>query len=238
MILFPAIDLRGGRSVRLVQGDFDREITFDIDPAEAAVKWADAGARWLHVIDLDAAKAGKPVNLESIARIRDAVEIPIQVGGGIRTEAHIAEMLDRGVDRVILGTAALRNRDLVTKAASRWGDAVAVALDARNGKLAASGWVEQTDVDALEMAREINAAGITRFIFTDIHRDGTFEGPNLAALRDIVLAVNGRVISAGGVGSIADLDAIALTGAFGAIIGRALYDGRVELGEAVARFSN
>jgi phosphoribosylformimino-5-aminoimidazole carboxamide ribotide isomerase len=238
MILFPAIDLRGGRSVRLVQGDFDRQITFDIDPAEAAVKWADAGARWLHVIDLDAAKAGKPVNLESIARIRDAVDIPIQVGGGIRTEAHIAEMLDRGVDRVILGTAALRNRDLVTKAAGRWNDAVAVALDARNGKLAASGWIEQTEVDALEMAREINAAGITRFIFTDIQRDGTFEGPNLAALRDIVLAIDGRVISAGGVGSIADLDAIALTGAYGAIIGRALYDGRLELSEAVARFSN
>jgi phosphoribosylformimino-5-aminoimidazole carboxamide ribotide isomerase len=238
MILFPAIDLRGGRSVRLVQGDFDREISFDIDPAEAAGKWADAGARWLHVIDLDAAKAGKPVNLESIARIRDAVDIPIQVGGGIRTESHIAEMLDRGVDRVILGTVALRNRDLVVKAAKRWGDAIAVALDARNGKLAASGWIEQTDVDALEMAKDINAAGITRFIFTDIQRDGTFEGPNLAALRDMVLAIDGRVISAGGVGSIADLDAIALTGAYGAIIGRALYDGRVELSEAVARFSN
>jgi phosphoribosylformimino-5-aminoimidazole carboxamide ribotide isomerase len=238
MILLPAIDLRGGRSVRLVQGDFDREISFDIDPAEAAGKWADAGARWLHVIDLDAAKAGKPVNLESIARIRDAVDIPIQVGGGIRTESHIAEMLDRGVDRVILGTVALRNRDLVVKAAKRWGDAIAVALDARNGKLAASGWIEQTDVDALEMAKDINAAGITRFIFTDIQRDGTFEGPNLAALRDMVLAIDGRVISAGGVGSIADLDAIALTGAFGAIIGRALYDGRVELSEAVARFSN
>jgi phosphoribosylformimino-5-aminoimidazole carboxamide ribotide isomerase len=238
MILFPAIDLRGGRCVRLMQGDFDRELVFDIDPAEAAVKWADAGARWLHVIDLDAAKEGKPVNVESIARIRDAVDIPIQVGGGIRTYAHIAEMLDRGVDRVILGTAALRNRDLTETAASRWGDAIAVALDARNGKLATSGWLEQTEVDALEMAKDINAAGITRFIVTDIHRDGTFEGPNLAALRDMVLAINGRVISAGGVGSVEDLDAIALTGAYGAIIGRALYDGRVDLSEAVARFSN
>jgi phosphoribosylformimino-5-aminoimidazole carboxamide ribotide isomerase len=238
MILFPAIDLRGGRCVRLMQGDFDRELVFDIDPAEAAVKWADAGARWLHVIDLDAAKEGKPVNVESIARIRDAVDIPIQVGGGIRTYAHIAKMLDRGVDRVILGTAALRNRDLTETAASRWGDAIAVALDARNGKLATSGWLEQTEVDALEMAKDINAAGITRFIVTDIHRDGTFEGPNLAALRDMVLAINGRVISAGGVGSVEDLDAIALTGAYGAIIGRALYDGRVDLSEAVARFSN
>ncbi len=238
MILFPAIDLRGGRCVRLMQGDYDREIVFDIDPAEAAAKWADAGARWLHVIDLDAAKEGKPVNLESIARIRDAVDIPIQVGGGIRTEAHIAEMLDRGVNRVILGTVALRNRDLVIKAAGRWGDAIAVSLDARNGKLAASGWVEQTEVDALDMARDMNAAGIRYFIFTDIHRDGTFEGPNLAALRDMVLNIDGRVISAGGVGSIADLDAIALTGAYGAITGRALYDGRLDLAEAVARFSN
>jgi phosphoribosylformimino-5-aminoimidazole carboxamide ribotide isomerase len=238
MILFPAIDLRGGRCVRLMQGDYDREIVFDIDPAEAAAKWADAGARWLHVIDLDAAKAGKPVNLESIARIRDAVDIPIQIGGGIRTEAHIAEMLDRGVNRVILGTVALRNRDLVIKAAGRWGDAIAVALDARNGKLAASGWVEQTEVDALDMARDMNAAGIRYFIFTDIHRDGTFEGPNLAALREMVLELDGRIISAGGVGSLADLDAIALTGAYGAITGRALYDGRLDLAEAVARFSN
>ncbi len=238
MILFPAIDLRGGRCVRLMQGDYDREIVFDIDPAEAAAKWADAGTRWLHVIDLDAAKEGKPVNLESIARIRDAVDIPIQVGGGIRTEAHIAEMLDRGVNRVILGTVALRNRDLVIKAAGRWGDAIAVSLDARNGKLAAGGWVEQTEVDALDMARDMNAAGIRYFIFTDIHRDGTFEGPNLAALRDMVLNIDGRVISAGGVGSIADLDAIALTGAYGAITGRALYDGRLDLAEAVARFSN
>lgn len=238
MILYPAIDLRGGRCVRLTQGDFNRETVFDIDPAEAATKWADAGARWLHVIDLDAAKEGRPVNVNSIARIRDAVEIPIQVGGGIRTYSHIAEMLDRGVDRVILGTAALRNRDLVVNAAARWGDAIAVALDARNGRLAASGWLEQTEVDALEMAKDINAAGVTRFIFTDIHRDGTFEGPNLTALREVVLAINGRVISAGGVGSIEDLDAIALTGAYGAIIGRALYDGRVDLAEAVARFAN
>lgn len=238
MILFPAIDLRGGRCVRLMQGDFDREIVFDIDPADAASKWADAGARWLHVIDLDAAKEGKPVNLDSIARIRDAVDIPIQVGGGIRTEAHIGEMLDRGVNRVILGTVALRNRDLVIKAAGRWGDAIAVALDARNGKLAASGWVEQTEVDALDMARDMNAAGVRNFIVTDIHRDGTFEGPNVAALREMVLEIDGRIISAGGVGSIADLDAIALTGAYGAITGRALYDGRLDLGEAVARFSN
>jgi len=238
MMLFPAIDLRGGRCVRLMQGDFDREIVFDIDPADAAAKWADAGARWLHVVDLDAAKEGKPVNLESIARIRDAVDIPIQVGGGIRTQAHIGEMLDRGVNRVILGTVALRDRDLVVKAAARWGDAIAVALDARNGKLAASGWVEQTELDALDVARDINESGVRCFTYTDIQRDGTFEGPNLAALREMVLQIDGRIISAGGVGSIADLDAIALTGAYGAIIGRALYDGRVDLSEAVARFSN
>lgn len=238
MILYPAIDIRGGRSVRLFQGDYEQETVFDIDPADAAARWADAGARWLHVVDLDAARAGEPVNLEALARIRDAVEIPIQLGGGIRTEAHIAATLDRGIDRVILGTVALKNRALVAAAAKRWGSAIAVGLDARDGKLAASGWIEQTEIDALTLAREMNAEGVETFIFTDINRDGTGEGPNVDALRQMVQAVDASVISAGGVGSIEHLDAIQLTGAAGAIIGRALYDGRVDLRAATSRFGN
>jgi phosphoribosylformimino-5-aminoimidazole carboxamide ribotide isomerase len=238
VILYPAIDIRGGRCVRLFQGDYNQEMTFDLDPAEAAMKWADAGALWLHIVDLDAARAGEPVNLEALARIRDAVDLPIQLGGGIRTEAHIAATLDRGIDRVILGTVALKNRPFVAEAAKRWGSAIAVGLDARNGKLAASGWVEQTEVDAIDLAREMSAAGVETFIFTDINRDGTFEGPNIDALRQMVAAVDGNVISAGGVGSIEHLDAIQLTGAHGAIIGRALYDGRVDLRAAASRFDN
>jgi phosphoribosylformimino-5-aminoimidazole carboxamide ribotide isomerase len=238
VILYPAIDIRGGRCVRLFQGDYNQEMTFDLDPAEAAMKWADAGALWLHIVDLDAARAGEPVNIDALARIRDAVDLPIQLGGGIRTEAHIAATLDRGINRVILGTVALKNRPFVAEAAKRWGSAIAVGLDARDGKLAASGWVEQTEVDAIELAREMNAAGVETFIFTDINRDGTFEGPNVDALRQMVQAVDGNVISAGGVGSIEHLDAIQLTGAHGAIIGRALYDGRVDLRSAVSRFDN
>ncbi|CAN5474740.1 1-(5-phosphoribosyl)-5-[(5-phosphoribosylamino)methylideneamino]imidazole-4-carboxamide isomerase [soil metagenome] len=238
MILYPAIDIRGGRCVRLFQGDYERETIFDVDPADAAQQWADAGARWLHIVDLDAARTGEPVNLEALARIRDAVDIPIQLGGGIRTESHIAAMLDRGINRVILGTVALKNRPLVADAAKRWGAAIAVGLDARDGKLAASGWIEQTEVDALSLAREMNSAGVQTFIFTDIKRDGTFEGPNVMALRQMVLEVDGNVISAGGVGSLEHLDAIELTGASGAIIGRALYDGRVDLRAATTRFGN
>jgi phosphoribosylformimino-5-aminoimidazole carboxamide ribotide isomerase len=237
MIIYPAIDLRGGKTVRLFQGDYNQETVFDIDPAEAALKWEEAGARWIHVVDLDAAKAGHPVNLDAIARIRDAVDVPIQLGGGIRTFQHIAETLDRGVNRVILGTVALRDRALVERAAKRWGEEIAVSLDARDGKLAAAGWTEQTELDALDLARDMNKAGVTRFIYTDINRDGTHTGPNVAAIRDLVLAVRAQVISAGGVGSIADLQAISQTGAHGAIIGRALYDGRVDLREAIAKGS-
>jgi phosphoribosylformimino-5-aminoimidazole carboxamide ribotide isomerase len=237
MILYPAIDIRGGRCVRLIEGDFNRETAFDADPSDAATRWADAGATWLHVVDLDGSVAGEPVNLDAISRIRDAVDIPIQLGGGIRTEAHIASALDRGISRVILGTAALRSTALVENAAKRWGDKVAIGLDARDGKLAASGWLEQTDVDAVTFAKELDKLGVRNFIFTDIRRDGTLKGPNIDALREMVRAVRGRVIASGGVGSIDDLDAIEGVGADGAIIGRALYDGRVNLRTAVKRFS-
>lgn len=237
MMLYPAIDIRGGRCVRLVEGDFNRETTFDADPADAALRWADAGARWLHVVDLDGSVAGEPVNLDAIARIHEAVDIPIQLGGGIRTDAHIAAALDRGISRVILGTAALRSTSFVETSAKRWGDRIAVGLDARDGKLAASGWIEQTDVDALPFAQDLAKLGIKHMIFTDIRRDGTLRGPNLDALRDMVKSVRAQVIASGGVGSMDDLDAIEVAGASGAIVGRALYDGRVDLRSAIRRFS-
>jgi len=237
VIIYPAIDLRGGRCVRLVEGDFARETAFDADPAEAAARFAAAGAQWLHVVDLDGAKAGEPVNTDAIARIRAAITIPMQLGGGIRTEAHIAAALDAGVDRVILGSVAIQDPALVERALARWGDRIAIGLDARDGKLAAGAWLDQTDVLAVDLARRLASAGARTFIFTDIRRDGTLQGPNLDALREMVAAADADVIASGGVGAIGDIDDIVATGASGAIVGRALYDGRVDLAEAIARGS-
>ena len=234
MIVFPAIDIRGGRCVRLVEGDFARETTFDADPAEAARRWAAAGAEWLHVVDLDGAVVGEPVNIEAIARIRREVAIPIQLGGGLRLEDHLAAAFDRGVDRVILGTAALHSPELVASAVARWGERVAVALDARDGRLAAAGWLEQTDAAATEVARRLQATGIRRFVATDIARDGTLRGPNVDSLKELVGLLEAEVIASGGVGSLADISAVAAVGVAGVIVGRALYDGRVDLAEAMA----
>ena len=234
MIVYPAIDLRGGRCVRLVEGDFARETAFDADPVEAARRWADAGAEWLHVVDLDGAVVGEPVNTEAVLRIRRAVDVPIQLGGGLRLEEHVAAAFDHGVERVVLGTAALRNPELVECAVARWGDGVAVALDARDGLLAAEGWLDQTDAAAIDVARRLEQAGVRRFVFTDIRRDGTLAGPNLAALRDLVAALDAEVIASGGVAEKADIGRVAATGAAGVVVGRALYDGRVALDAAIA----
>lgn len=233
MIVYPAIDIRGGRCVRLVEGDFAREVQFDADPVDAATRWAGAGAEWLHLVDLDGAVVGEPVNVESIVRIRHAVDLPIQLGGGLRLVEHLAAAFDHGVDRVILGTAAIHDRSLVEEASERWGDRIAVALDARDGRLAAQGWLEQTETSARDMAVSLQHAGIERFIFTDIRRDGTLIGPNLPALREMVGATRAEVIASGGIGSVDDLVQTAGTGVEGVIIGRALYDGRIDLREAV-----
>ena len=233
MIVYPAIDIRAGRCVRLVEGDFDRETTFDADPADAARRWADAGAHWLHVVDLDGAVVGEPVNTDALLRIRHAVDAKIQLGGGLRMEEHLAAAFDHGVDRVVLGTAALRDPDLVASAVERWGDQIAVGLDARDGKLAADGWLDQTDVPAIETALRLQSAGVRRFVFTDIRRDGTLTGPNLPALRDLVAALHAQVIASGGVGSPDHIGQVADTGAAGVIVGRAIYDGRVDLAAAI-----
>lgn len=235
MIIYPAIDIRGGRCVRLIEGDFARETTFDADPADAATRWAAAGAEWIHVVDLDGAVAGEPVNLDAIRRIRTAVATPIQLGGGLRTEAHLADVFAMGIDRAILGTAAIRSPELVRAAVARWGDRIAAGLDARDGKLAASGWLEQTDIAADDAAASLETAGIGHIIFTDIRRDGTLRGPNLEALGGIAARLRtSSVIASGGVGTLDDLFAIASSGVSGAIVGRALYDGRIDLATAIA----
>ncbi|MCA9881109.1 MAG: 1-(5-phosphoribosyl)-5-[(5-phosphoribosylamino)methylideneamino]imidazole-4-carboxamide isomerase [Thermomicrobiales bacterium] len=234
MIIYPAIDLRGGRCVRLVEGDFSRETVFDADPAAAARRWADAGAEWLHVVDLDGAVAGEPVNLPAIAAIRAAVDIPIQLGGGLRTLTHLENAFAAGITRTILGTVALQQPELLSTAVARWGGAVAVGLDARDGKLATRGWLDQSDALAVDVARTLADAGVQHFIFTDIRRDGTLAGPNLESLAELISAVAAGVIASGGVGTLADIEAAREVGSSGAIVGRALYDGRVDLAEAIA----
>ncbi|MCC6312514.1 MAG: 1-(5-phosphoribosyl)-5-[(5-phosphoribosylamino)methylideneamino]imidazole-4-carboxamide isomerase [Thermomicrobiales bacterium] len=234
MIVYPAIDVRGGRCVRLVEGDFARETAYDADPADAARRWSKAGAEWLHVVDLDGAVIGEPVNTDAIRRIRHAVDTPIQLGGGLRLPEHLEAAFEMGIDRVILGTVALSDPELVKAAVQDYGDRIAVALDARDGRLAAAGWLEQTDAVATEVAQRLRAAAIAWFIATDIARDGTLSGPNLASLRGLQALLGSGVIASGGIGSIADVRAVADLGVAGVIVGRALYDGRVDLAEAIA----
>ena len=245
MIVYPAIDIRDGRCVRLVEGDFARETVFLDDPADAARRWHAAGASWLHVVDLDAARSGTPVNVEAVRRIRAAVPIPIQYGGGLRTLADIETMVASGIDRAVLGSAAVHDDGLVSAAVDRYGDRIAVGLDARDGLLAADGWLAQTRVPALDRALAVIALGVTTLVVTDIRRDGTGQGPNVTALAEMVAALvgplangdqerNTGVIASGGVGSLAHLEAVAATGAAGVIVGTALYDGRVDLAEALA----
>ena len=239
MIILPAIDIKGGQCVRLYQGDYAQVTTYDRDPVQVAQSWEEAGANWLHTVDLDGAASGQPVNLELIARMRAATSLHIEVGGGMRSLAHIEHMLDAGIDRVILGTVALTDRTLLEEALKRWGERIAVGLDARNGQVAISGWREISHVRATELATELSAAGVRRFIYTDIARDGALRGPNLAALEEMQQAIRGTnasLIASGGVSSLADLRAIAALAVEGAIIGKAIYTGDVDLAGAVAEF--
>ena len=234
MIVYPAIDIRGGRCVRLVEGDFDRETVFDDDPAAAAARWAKAGAAWVHVVDLDGAKNGRPENIEAIRAIRDRVTVKLQLGGGFRTAGDVEAALATGIDRVVTGSAAVSNPDLVRDLVARHGQRIAVGLDARDGMLATDGWLNQSDVPAVQLAHRLAEMGVVTMIFTDIRRDGTLAGPNLDALREMTRRTGVGVIASGGVGTIDDVAAISETGAAGAIIGRALYDGRIDLAAAIS----
>ena len=234
MIIYPAIDIRGGRAVRLVQGDYNAETQFDADPADAARRWAAAGTEWIHVVDLDAAKSGVRSNADAIAAIRDAVTVPVQLGGGIRTVDDIDAAIAIGIDRVILGSVAITNPEFVELAVDRFGDAIAVGLDARDGKLAGNGWIDQSEVVAHDAAIRFAGYGVRHFIYTDIHRDGTFTGPNLEALNRLIEAVDANVIASGGIGSLDDVRSVRDIGANGVIIGSALYHGKFQLEEALA----
>ncbi|MCU0906721.1 MAG: 1-(5-phosphoribosyl)-5-[(5-phosphoribosylamino)methylideneamino]imidazole-4-carboxamide isomerase [Rhodobacteraceae bacterium] len=235
MILYPAIDLKDGQAVRLVHGEMDRATVFNDDPAAQARAFADAGCRWLHLVDLNGAFAGRPVNGAAVEAILAAVDVPVQLGGGIRDMATIEGWLTRGVARVILGTVAVENPGLVRDAARAFPGAVAVGIDARGGRVATRGWAEETGVDATDLARQFEDAGVAAVIYTDILRDGAMGGPNVAATAALARAVAIPVIASGGVSSLADLIALRDTGVIaGAISGRALYDGAIDLGAALA----
>lgn len=237
MILYPAIDIRGGKAVRLLQGDYARETTYDADPVDAAKRWADEGAEFLHVVDLDGAKAGEPRNLESVRRIAAAVECPIQVGGGLRDEESVAAILDTGAERVVIGTAALRDPDFLAEALAAHGERVVVSVDARDGKVALAGWVDVSDVDVATAVADLGERGVSRFLCTAIEVDGTMEGPAVEELSRIAAATDAQVIASGGVGDLADLEALASMEAAnieGAIVGRALYERRFTVAEGIA----
>jgi phosphoribosylformimino-5-aminoimidazole carboxamide ribotide isomerase len=234
MILYPAIDLKDGQCVRLLRGDMAAATVFGDDPAAQARAFADAGCRWLHLVDLNGAFAGHPVNAAAVEAILAAVAIPAQLGGGIRDLATIERWLDRGLARVILGTAAVRDPDLVREAARAFPGKVAVGIDARGGRVAVAGWAEATDLDATDLARRFEDAGVAALIYTDIDRDGALQGPNTAATAALARAVSIPVIASGGVASLGDLAALKDTGVIdGVISGRALYEGRFDLGEAL-----
>lgn len=234
MIIYPAIDLRDGKAVRLIEGDFAQETVFDANPVDAALRWQNAGAEWLHVVDLDGARTGSTSNAEAVSAIRSAVHIPIELGGGIRSADAAERYLAMGIDRVILGTAAVNDVDLVTRLVEKWGERVAVGLDARDGKLATEGWLEQREETAIDHALKLRRAGVTIFIVTDIRKDGKLEGPNFDQLETAQFALQSGVIASGGISTIEDVRAVAAIGVDGAIIGRALYDGRIDLAEAIA----
>ena len=237
MILYPAIDIRGGQAVRLTQGDYERETAYDADPVDAARRWAEEGAEFLHVVDLDAAKAGKPRNLDAVGRIAAAVDCPVQVGGGLRDPGSVQAVLNAGAERVVIGTAALRDPEFLDAMLAEHGARVVVSVDARDGRVALQGWTEAGEEGVVETVAALGERGAARFLCTAIEVDGTMEGPAIDQLREIAAATDAQLIASGGVGSLADLEALTdLTApnVEGAIVGRALYERRFSVAEGIA----
>ena len=239
MILYPAIDLKDGNCVRLLKGEMDAATVFSDDPAAQALAFQNAGAQWVHLVDLNGAFAGEPVNGGAVDAILAALDVPAQLGGGIRDMATIESWLSKGLARVILGTVAVEDPDLVRAAAKAFPGQIAVGLDAREGRVATRGWAEETDIQVTDLARKFEDAGIAAIIYTDINRDGAMAGPNIPATEALARAVEVPVIASGGVSSMDDLRALQATKVIsGAISGRALYDGAIDLGEALAMLDN
>ena len=233
MEIIPAIDLRGGKCVRLYQGDYQKETVFSDDPVSVALRWQSEGAKRLHLVDLDGAAKGELCNLDAIEKIAAAVEIPVQVGGGVRSLETIELLLDLGVGRAILGTVAVEAPDLAEEACQRLGEQIIIGIDARNGWVATRGWLQQSTIAAGELAARMVGLGARRFIYTDISRDGTLTSPNFEAVAELLSQVSVPVIAAGGISSVEHLTRLAALGAEGAIVGRAIYTGDVKLEQAV-----
>ncbi|MBW4465795.1 MAG: 1-(5-phosphoribosyl)-5-[(5-phosphoribosylamino)methylideneamino]imidazole-4-carboxamide isomerase [Pegethrix bostrychoides GSE-TBD4-15B] len=241
MDVIPAIDLLAGRCVRLYQGDYAQSEVFDENPVAVAQQWAAQGATRLHLVDLDGAKAGQPMNQAAITAIRQAINLPIQVGGGLRDRNSVADLLALGVDQVILGTVAVEQPTLVEQLCREFPGQIIIGIDARAGKVATRGWIETSEVEAIPLAQQMAALGAAAVIYTDIYRDGTLQGPNREALRELAEAVQIPVIASGGVSSVTDLlNLLSLepAGVTGAIVGRALYTGQVSLQEAIRAVGN
>ena len=241
MILFPAIDLKDGTCVRLVRGEMDQSTTFNDDPAAQAREFAGAGFEWIHIVDLNGAFAGKPVNADAVAAIVGAVDLPVQLGGGIRSMDTIARWLETGVQRVILGTAALKDPDLVRRACEQYPGRIVVGIDARDGRVAVEGWAETSEVKAPDLALRFENDGVAAIVYTDIDRDGAMQGVNVDATVDLAFALTTPVIASGGVrglSDLADLKTNESVGIEGVISGRAIYDGRLDPEEALQLLKN
>ena len=238
MDVIPAIDLRGGRCVRLYQGDYTRETVYSDDPLEVAAKWIDAGASWLHVVDLDGAKRGEPVHADVIGAIVASVNVPVQVGGGIRDLVSVRRLLDLGVTRAMLGTVAVQDPELVSRVCIEFGsDAVMVSVDARDGFVSVSGWTSNSKLPASQLVETMREAGVQTFQYTDISRDGTLTEPNYSAIIEMVAQTDGHLIAAGGISELGQLLRLAELGASGAVVGTAIYTGDIDLAEAVDALS-
>ena len=241
MDVIPAIDILDGRCVRLYQGDYQQSEVFGEDPVEVAQRWYDQGAKYLHVVDLDGAKQGKPKNLKVIEAIARSIPIRVQMGGGLRDHGSIVSVLNSGVSRVILGTAAVENSQLIADICAEFPEQIMIGIDARDGKVATRGWLTTSEVMAVDLAKRMTSIGIAGIIYTDIHRDGTMQGPNIEALRQLAENVDVPVIASGGISSITDLlNLLSLEsmGVKGAIVGKAIYTGDIQLREAIRAVGN
>jgi phosphoribosylformimino-5-aminoimidazole carboxamide ribotide isomerase len=235
VILLPAVDIRDGKAVRLVQGDFARETVYNDDPLDAARAWVEQGARSLHVVDLDGALQGTPASLEHLRRITAAVDVPVQYGGGLRNSSAVRDALAAGADRVVIGTAAYTDQEFLDDVVSRWGSRVIVAVDVRGGKVSVAGWTQETQGLPEHVIERLQRRGVRRFAYTNVDRDGTLEGPDIEDIRRIGAVVRGRFIYSGGIGSLDHLRALAetrLVNLAGVIAGKSLYEGKFTIAEA------
>ncbi|EAF4484107.1 1-(5-phosphoribosyl)-5-[(5-phosphoribosylamino)methylideneamino]imidazole-4-carboxamide isomerase [Listeria monocytogenes] len=233
MQIFPAIDLKNGQCVRLFQGDFSKKTVVNEDPIAQAKAFATDGATYLHIVDLDGALEGRPINLEIIQKMKKAAKIPVQVGGGIRSMAQVDYYLESGIDRVIIGSAALTDPDFLRAAVQKYGAKIAAGIDAKNGFVATRGWLDVSQVSYLDLAKQIEKVGVETIIYTDISRDGTLTGPNLEQMANLKEHVKVNLIASGGVSSRADLEALAKLGLYGAIAGKALYNRQISMSDIV-----